>query len=300
MNRLRPLLLLLLVLQIGCGADGGPVGTGIASGISGNVVAVESSSGDAGSSSGVRVSLEENPGLEATTDQDGNFEIEGDFAGAVTVRFTTREYSVAQVVDVPDGATVVMRDLTLRESMVDLPPPTVLGFYGQIAFVDCSGDVPAILVNDRRQNPNQILVRLNANTDIVRGDGQTLSCSDLSAGNAVAIQGALFVREHAMLAVTVTVGPPPPGTPSPVRDLRFRGPVLVINCPQGQLLLNDEQRTRLRLEPGVTHIRTPLNQSLRCVDLRIGDTVAGLGTITTRRPGVITAKEIIRQAAASQ
>lgn len=299
MKPLRVLLLFALCLQIGCGSDGGPVGTGIASGISGNVVAVESSTGGA-STSGVRVTVGGENGVEATTDEDGNFEVTGDFAGPVAVRFTTPEYSSEEVVDVPDGATVVMRDVTLREGEIELPPPTVLGFYGQITLVDCSGDTQTILVNDRRAMPNQILVRINANTDIARGSGEPLTCRQLSVGNAVAIQGALLLRERTMLAITITVGPPPPGTAPPVRDLRFRGPILVINCPQGQLLLNDEQRTRLRLEPGVTQIRNAQNQLLRCVDLHPGDTIAGVGEITTRRPGVIIAREILRQATASQ
>jgi len=297
MRRALPLFLLAVALLPGC-SDGGPVGTGIASGISGNIVSVESASG-AGSTSGVRVSVDSDSSFETTTDAEGNFELTGELSGEVAVRFTTPEYSAEQLIDVPEGSSVLLRDLTLRAGMVDLPPPTVLGFIGQIVLVDCLSDRPSLLVNDRRATPHQLLVRIDANTDIARGNGEALTCSNINVGTTVAIQGALNLRERTMVAVTITVGPPPPGTPSPVRELRFRGPILVINCAQGQLLLNDEQRTRLRLEPGVTRLRDPQNQTLPCASLRPGDIVAGVGEVTTRRPGVITAKEVTRQMIAS-
>ncbi len=299
-RRVQTACLLALLFHMGCSADGGPVGSGIASGISGNIVAVESESGANASTEGVRIRVEDGSGLETTSDEDGNFELSGEFSGEVRVRFVTPEYSTEQVLDVPQGSTILMRDLMVRMGMLQMPPPSVLGFFGQVVMVDCSGDSPTLLINDRRPMPTQILVRLDDNTEIVRGDGSPQTCANLEVGKAVAIQGALNLAERTMLAVTITLNPPPPGMASPIRDIRFRGPILVINCPQGQLLLNDEQRTRLRLEPGLTRIHDPQNQPIPCAALRAGDTVAGIGEVSTRRPGVITAKDLVRLEIASQ
>jgi len=295
MNLLRLGALLLGCCLAGCAADGGPVGTGLTSGLSGNVIDVESTAEDGASAAGVVVTIDERPGMRAVTDSEGNFELRGDLAGSATVRFTTREFSVAQLVDIPDGATLLMRDIALSRERVQLPAPTVLGFYGQLAMIDCRGDSPTLLVDDRRHMPNQLLVRLDADSDLVRGDGTAIRCSDLVPGGSVAVQGSLRLNDRTILAVIVVVEPPPPGHVPPVREIRFRGPVLLVNCPQGQLLLRDEARTRLRIEPATTRIRSAQGTALRCADLAVGDTVAGVGEVTTRRPGVITATEIVRQ-----
>lgn len=295
MNMLRWGLLLLAGCMAGCAADGGPVGTGLSSGLSGNVVGVESPSGDAGSTAGIVVSIDGRPAARTVTDGEGNFELSGDLSGSATVRFTTREYSVTQQVDIPEGAALLMRDITLTRERLDLPAPTVLGFYGQLALVDCDGDEATLLVNDRRVMPNQLLVRVGEEADLVRGNGAALTCNELTVGANVAVQGAVRLSDRSILALVVVIEPPAPGNTPPVREIRFRGPVLLVNCPQGQLLLRDEARTRLRIEPADTAIRTPQGQMLRCIDLQPGDTVSGVGEVTTRRPGVITAREIVRQ-----
>ncbi|HVM97621.1 MAG TPA: hypothetical protein VMT89_14600 [Candidatus Acidoferrales bacterium] len=300
MTRL-PLLVTLAVAAavfVGC-SDGGPVGTGIsgASGISGNVVSVDTGSGAGGAAAvglKVRVSIDEVPGLETETDADGNFAIDGDFSGAVTVRFTAADVSVAQQFDVPDQSNLVLEDVAITRRGITVDTVRLLGFYGQVSFVDCTDGT--ILVNDRRRVANQFMVQLSSGTALSRGNGQTLACADISPGNFVAVEGVVRFAQHVIEAVTLIVGLPPPGTPPPQIEIAFHGRAVVINCPGGMALLDDPTigRTRLRLSSD-TIISNGNQQRIRCQDIAVGDVVSGRGTINTRRPGVVDARILTAQ-----
>lgn len=288
MTRLRYACLCLLVLMLGC-ADGGPVGTGISSlsGISGNVVSVDAANGGGGAVAGVRVSIDEAPGLETVTDAGGNFELSGNFAGAVTLRFRTGGITATEQVDVPDDSNVVLQDIVVRRGTVQIETVRVLGFFGQVALVDC--DARLLLVNDRRAVPNQFLVRITEDTVLIRGDGRALRCTDIDAGNSVAVEGAVRFVDRTIAAFTLTVGPAPPGSRPPILEVRIRGRAAVISCAGGMLLLEDPAtgRTRLRLseQTAITRNGAPI----ACDAILLGDQVEGRGTINVRRPEVVEA-----------
>ncbi|MBI3782353.1 MAG: hypothetical protein HY270_03020 [Deltaproteobacteria bacterium] len=296
MSRLHSLLLLALAAACiaGC-ADGGPVGTGISStsGISGNVVAVDTgTNGGAALGVDVRVSIDEVPGLETATDADGNFELSGDFAGLVTLRFSANGLSAAQQFDIPEASNLVLEDVVVSRRGISVDTVRLLGFYGQVSLVDCTDGT--VLVNDRRTAVNQFMVHLSQGTVLTRGNGQALKCADISPGNFVAVEGVIRFAQHVIEAVTLTVGPPRPGTTPPEIEIAFRGRAVVINCGGGMLLLDDPTvgRTRLRLSAD-TIIGNGNQQRIACQDIAVCDSVEGRGTINTRRPGVVDAKLLV-------
>lgn len=292
MTRLRSIALCLLLVLAGC-ADGGPVGTGISSlsGISGNVVAVDDT-GTTSAAPGVRVSIDQAPGLESVTDSEGNFDLSGDFAGPVTLRFRTDSLTATQTLEVPDNSNLVLQDVVVSPGQVRFEAARVLGFFGQVAMVDCTDGT--MLVNDRRQVSNQFLVRLTEDTVLVRGDGKAVACADISPGNRVAIEGAVRFVDRTITAFTVTVGPPPPGERPPVSQVRFHGRVAVVSCQGEMLLLSDPTtgRTRLRLTAQTT-IVGPTGMPLTCDMIQIGDRADGGGTINVRRPEVVEAQTLV-------
>jgi hypothetical protein len=298
MKRVPWILLLLLAALAGC-ADGGPVGTGIsgASAISGNVVEVNAGGGGGGGLGvPVRVSIDEVPGLETTTDEEGNFELSGNFAGSLTVRFTAPDVTAARQFDVPDESNLVLQDVVVSRGGVAVDTVRLLGFYGQITLVDCADRI--VLVNDRRPVANQFLVRLSDDTVLGRGDGRAIRCADISPGNLVAIEGAIRFADRTIEAVTLTVGPPRPGQKPPIIELRFRGRAVLVACAGGMLLLDDPNvgRTRLRLAAD-TMIVDAAQQPIGCAAIHVGDFIQGRGLINTRRPGVVDARFLTVQPA---
>ena len=289
MKPVHTLGLVLLAALLGC-ADGGPVGSGISSlsAISGNVIADDMSGAGNGAAVGtpVRVTIDEVPNLSTSTDADGSFELSGDLPGTVTVRFTTAAVNFPVLVDVPDGSNVVMENVVISRQVVETV--RVLGFFGQVAMVDCADGT--LLVYDRRVSANQFLVRLSPDTVLARASGAAVQCQDINTGNLIAVQGTLRLSDRTIDAVTVTLGPPPPGTPPPVVDIRFHGRAAVINCPGGILLLTDPivGRTRVKLT-AQTVIANAAGERIQCEGIHAGDSVVGHGLITLRKPGVVEA-----------
>jgi hypothetical protein len=166
----------------------------------------------------------------------------------------------------------------------------VLGFFGQVAVVDC--DDRLLLVDDRRAAPNQFLVRLTEDTALIRGDGRPVRCSDVTVGSSVAVEGAVRLNDRTIAAFTLTLGPPPPGNRPPVLEVRIRGRAAVISCAGGMLLLEDPAtgRTRVRLSAQTPILRN--GEPVACAALQIGDQVEGRGTINVRRPEVVEALQL--------
>ena len=91
------------------------------------------------------------------------------------------------------------------------------------------------------------------------------------------------------------LGPPRPGNPAPIQEVRLRGLITLVNCTSGMLLVEDgSNRTRLRLVP-TTVILNELGQRIGCAGLMRNDSIEGSGLINTRRPGVIEAKTLRRR-----
>ena len=296
MKRIRWLWLLLCVGIVGC-ADGGPVGTGIASSsISGTVTMVDTSArSTAALAQSVHVNVVEIPSIEDTTDADGNFALVGNFSGPVTLRFTANQVSATtEPIDVPLGADVVLDDVEVHPDAVQFSKPQVRRFFGRIALVDCSVDVPGaaeILADDRKPTTtDQFLIRLSADTVIIRGNGTALQCSDLKARNSVAIEGVIQ-PDHTIGAIVVVVGPPPPTQPQPVVELRFAGTVNVVNCDSGLIQLSDDVAGATRLHLSNNSVLVDANmQPTTCDSIAVGGRLQGRGL----KAGRMTAIDVVR------
>ena len=296
MKRVGWLWLLLWVGVVGC-ADGGPVGTGIASSsISGTVTEVDTSArSTAALTQAVHVSVVEMPSIEDTTDADGNFALVGNFSGPVTLRFTTNQVSATTApIDVPLGADVVLDDVQVHPNAVQFSKPQLRRFFGRIALVDCSVDVPGaaeILADDRKPaTTNQFLIRLSADTVIIRGDGAVLQCSDLKARDSIAIEGVIQ-PDRTIGAIVAVVAPPPPAQPQPVVELRFAGAVNVVNCDSGLVQLSDDVAGATRLHLVDSSVLVDSNmQPTTCDSITVGSRLRGRGL----RAGRMTAIEVVR------
>jgi len=296
--------LLLLAAIAGCSggggfaADGGPIGTGITASVAGNVVAVVASSDIEQATPlalpEVDVSIDEAPGVATTTDAEGNFALDGDFAGEVTVRFRSGDVEATQVVDVPAGALVVLADVVVSPGRIEAEAGRQVGFLGRVLEADCAGGV--LLVEDERREPRQFLVQLIDDTRIVRRDGSAASCADAATGERIAIDGVFAPDSGAgsdVTALSITIGAERGARPDVVEDVPFAGFAAVVRCREGTLIVaDDEQRTRLRV--GADTIVTDRSGAmLVCGDIAVGDRVAGLGRLRVRQAGPIAATRIV-------
>jgi hypothetical protein len=284
-------LLTFTTILVACASDGGPSGTGIATSIAGNVVEVELL-GREGQTTGdsVQVTIDELPGIEDETNEQGDFELVGDFSGVLTLRFTKLGVSAGQRLDVPVGSRIVLEDVAFGQHRVRVGSARQLGFFGTVAFVDCeAGD---LLVDDRAPSRNQFLVRLVPRTIIVNGEGDLASCAALEVGRQLAIEGAIRLTEGSIEALTINIDPPKPGEPSPVVETSFAGTVRLINCQSGMINIEAETGSiRLRITEQ-SELLDADEQPIECTGITAGDVVDGTGLIRVRRPEVIDVLEL--------
>ncbi len=184
MMRINAVLGLLLAAALaacgGANVDGGPIGTGITTSVVGNVVAVAGDGTTTDELPPITVSLDEVPEVTATTDGEGNFALDGGFAGALTLRFRTAGVDAALPVDVPAGAVLVLSGIVLSPSSVEAEAGRQLGFVGRVTHVDCAAGV--LDVEDRREPPRVFRVELLPETLVQRRGGAPASCADVAAG----------------------------------------------------------------------------------------------------------------------
>lgn len=283
--------------------DGGPVGTGITTSVVGNVIDVSQASALATTATAaseadaiaalppVVVSIDEVPGLESPIDAEGNFALDGDFAGAVTLRFATPGFSVTQPLEVPSGSVLVLADVELSPAGVEAQAGRQIGFVGRVVRADCAAAL--LLVADQHDASRQFRVALLPETSIERRDGGAASCTDIAARDRIAIDGA--VRLDGVPGVTALriVLAADPAPPDPVREVPFLGRVAAIDCARGAATLAGEAgRTRLAISAATT-ITLRDGTPLGCDQVRLGDVAAGLGRVTLRRPGVVAATSIV-------
>jgi hypothetical protein len=276
---------------VGCAADGGPTGTGISTLIRGNVIAVESSTGTSDpNTTAVRVTIDEMPGIEDTTNAAGDFDLSGTFSGLLIVRFTAVDVSATQALDVPAGSEIVLSDVVVGPRAIRLRAARQMGFLGSIALVDCeAGD---LLIDDRAPRKNQFLVRLVPDTILVDGDANAVACSALKTGSPVAIEGVIRLAERTIEAITVTIDPPQPGEPSPLAQTSFSGTIMLVNCESGMAQLDGPTgAVRLRFS-GESNLLDAEGQPIECTAIEPGDAVEGAGNIRVRRPEVVDVTEM--------
>jgi hypothetical protein len=301
-KRIGALALLLLSLTVaGCASssDGGPVGSGIsASMVSGNIVAIGSPSPSRyqGQNAGatlepVLVSIDEAPTVIGETDADGNFLLSGAFSGQVTVRFSTAEFSAVLPLNVPLGSVVVLQDVVIRPSSVQIGSALQLSFSGTVAATDCDSKV--LVVNDRKPTPDDFLVWLSVDTSIIDASGEALACATLQEGQSLCVQGAINVSSSWTTALAIEVEPSAQCTPKQFEEIRVLGTIHIVNCGSGMISLDGPTGTsRVLLSPSTVLEGATDQQPLTCQDLSVGDTLDGQGLINIRNPGVIDAETL--------
>lgn len=298
---------------VGLGIDGGPVGTGITASVVGNVVAVEdptttgapddlaslasTTSTDGAlappaSVGGIEVELVEFPEINTTTDGDGNFSLDGAFAGAVTLRFRTRDLEAEQPLDVPSGGVVVLSDIQLEQDGITAEAGRQLAAEGEVREIDC--DAGRLEIQGRRQE--RIRVTLIEETEFVR-DGAAASCQDVRRRDEVSVEGLLDdIRGSDVTALVVTLSPDASAPPPIERRVAFLGNIVSIDCAERRLSLHDGTHlVRLRLLEG-TILRSREGGNVSCDDLDLGDRMSGAGILNLRQPGLARAQLLVRSA----
>jgi hypothetical protein len=307
-GRLSGRLLPLLALALGalaCGgvaADGGPVGTGITASVVGNVAVVEDSlatieaaTADVGSPAasiaGVEVSIDEFSEVAATTDEEGNFALDGAFSGSLTLRFRTPSFEAAQALEVPSGAVVVLSDIELGPGSVDVEAGRQLGFFAEVTSVDCTAGF--LLVRDQRRPGDPFTVEILPETAFVRDDAEA-ACQEIAAGSTIAIEGLLdALGDRAITALVIELDPPARPMPEPIRVVAFYGRIAVRDCDAGVLVIDDgRHRGRAHLVRS-TVITDREGNALSCEDIELDDGVIGEGRLDLRRPAVVEALRLV-------
>jgi hypothetical protein len=245
----------------------------------------------------VEVSIDEAPGVETTTDTEGNFELDGDFSGPVTLRFRTPTFEVVQPLAIPTGAVVVLADVELRPDGVELQAGRQLGFVGRVQSADCAGGT--LIVADRRRAGEPFVVALLPETAFQDRSGAPIACETIEPGAEVGIDGLIaMLGDRDLTALTVTVEPEPETSPRPEREVAFVGRVVTRRCEADRVVIDDGlHRSRLRLSAS-TSIRGPDGEAIACADVRLGDRIVGRGLLRLRMPGLIDVEllQVVRSA----
>lgn len=305
---LAPWLLVGVALcSLGCGADGGPVGTGIVqASIVGNVVDVSqiASLASAAASAGtpfqtelppVEVSIDGRPGVATLTDQNGAFDLTGDVAGDVTLRFTTEDLSVTTELSVPADSIVSLTDVELSPAGVEVQAVRQLDFVGTVREADCAAG--SLLVDDLSGRPFEI--GLSAATTYEDDDGNAVACPAIAPGGRIAIDGIVDPDQPGtVIALRIVVGPVPSTPLEGPRAVPFFGFAVAVDCSgdgrRGRLALEDDTfgRTGVVIRAD-TSITRPDSTEITCDRIRVGDQVGGLGTWAKLFPGEIRADRML-------
>ncbi len=316
--RLRALLAWAALVVVGCGGagglgitDGGPVGTGISASVVGNVVAVEDSDafgdtasvalvsaatsdpgiGDLAALDDIEVSLDEFPDVSTSTDADGNFNLDGEFSGALTLRFRTDGLDVLQPIEVPTGGVVVLSDILLDEAGVTTEAGRPLDLVGRVRSIDCGAGT--MLVEDR--DDKRFDVTLIEETEYVRGSADA-ECVDVRENDTVSVDGLQGELERRSLtALSIEIDPDDSRPPRLERQVAVRGDLVAAHCdssPERVVIDDGEQLIRIAV-PADARIRTMQGRPLACGDLALGDRVTGQGILDLRQPGFLVGQTLI-------
>jgi hypothetical protein len=311
----RLLWLLACVALAGCASEGGVTGTGV-SAISGNVVLVSAQSAPAAAPIlpfPIRVTIAEFPGIADTTDADGTFQLEGAFAGAVTLQFANAADG-AEIgplpLEVPAGSQTVLENIEIHTTA---PPPDrvrpaavrLFDVFGRVDLVECNADgTGTLLVTDDGRPPRQFMMSLTADTDITTSGGEPLTCADIHRRGSVRVEGLLRRAEQTIDALVVVVGPARPPHPGPgPRPERARGVIVDVSCERGLVVfeqrgVGEPVRRVLRLtEHTEFRCAADVTATCDCGAVVAGDPIAVTGTISPAQPGQIQAEVVFLGAA---
>ncbi|MFP6662615.1 MAG: hypothetical protein VCC00_00225 [Deltaproteobacteria bacterium] len=296
-------LLLALVLS-GCGlADGGPIGTGIIASVSGNVVEAEgvlqiADTDDAALGtilvqSGIVVSIDEVPGAETTTDAEGTFVLEGEFAGALTLRFRTADLDATEAIDVPAGAALILSSIEIRGDEISTDGVRTLNVLGQVARIDCDGGE---LILIERQQERRITVLLDAETVFVAAsDGREVACSALTLDTNIAVGGTPERGSPTIHADLIRLDPNSGDKRPPEREeVRFHGVILQRDCSLPGIRIRIPNRDDI-FRIGFTEatlLRNRGHEEIPCRALEVGTIITGMGFVDLARPAITIAEVV--------
>lgn len=295
-------LLILATNVIGCTStsEGGIVGSGISS-IQGNIVEVEAAaearaataSGADGGAAGaplpvVVVSVDESAGSETTTDAAGEFRLEGDFAGTITIRFRDIADDTTLgtfVIEIGAGATVVLSDIEIRadlpdDARVQVRPPLQINLFGRVTARDC--EAGRLEIVDESPARNHFVLRVRDDSEIVNADDSAeVSCDRIRIDDRVTVVEGIVDRDEGLIeAIKLRVQPVDP-VPPPVVRVRRRGIVVRTACARGfvhfqDTVPNDLVSARLTGDTAITC--GPASRPCRCEDIAFGDMIDVVGT----------------------
>jgi hypothetical protein len=230
-------------------------------------------------SSGIRVLVHS---LSASTDQNGSFVINGAGAGLSTVTFEQNGQTFTLQVTVPDGSTVVLRDIALGADGEARPGQIDTYLRGTIGGASCATTPETLTVALTNQS---VTVDLDANTRIKGTDSAPVStCDDLAnaVGQNVRVE-AITQSDGTLLAERVKVGSG--GAIDPANEIGFRGTVSATSCPTSFTLERGDGSSVTVNLTGTTE----LEDGATCESLS-GEHVKVRGTLET--DGSVTASEV--------
>lgn len=294
----------------GCGSEGGVTGTGISSSVAGNVSQVSNSVSPAGAPLpyAIRVSIDEFPGVETTTDTDGRFALAGGFSGRLTLTFANASSGAAigsLPLEVPAGSETVLENIEIRTSAPvgeRVLPAAVrqFGVFGRVETIECAEDgAGTLLVSDHGRPARQYLVTLTDETVITARDGEPRRCADLQPRAAVQVDGFVRRTDQTLVAAGVVIAAVRPLGPPGPRAERIRGVVRAVACARG--VLEVEQRNageplqRIIALTDDTDILCAADAPAPCAcdAIRDGSPITVGGLIFPDRPGVVVAQTVI-------
>ena len=220
-------------------------------------------------------------GLQSMTDSTGSFSISGASSGTPTITFSNGSQTFTVTLDVPEGSTVVMRDVELTSDGKAHPGQIDTYLRGTVESASCSTTPQTLTVKLTNQS---VTVDLGSSTKI-KGTSATpaSTCADLAnaVGSPVKVD-AVTQSDGSLLAERIKLRN---NTPDPTNEIGLRGPVTATNCPSSFTLGRpDGQSVTVNLTSS-----TELEDGATCADLD-GVHVKVKGTLES--DGSVTASEV--------
>jgi hypothetical protein len=215
-------------------------------------------------------------------------------AGNVTLRFETDGLNVATQLSVPADSIVSLSDIELSPEGVEVQSARQLDFVGNVRAADCAGGT--LLVDDLASNPFGI--ELVEETIFSAEDGTPVDCSAAAPGTRIAIDGIVVPGERGrVVALRIVVDPVPNAPLEGPRSLVVFGLAVAVTCNAdgvtGRIAVQETLgRTRLRIARDTSIMRSD-RTVIGCGDVRLGDQVAGVGTLAPENPGEIRADRLV-------
>ena len=178
-------------INFGNNSNSSSTGTGSDS-VEGTITSISNVS----STSGITVQATDSSNtFTATTDNNGFFEIQGDFSGSsMQLEFLDQSNNLLATTSVSifPGIQINLGNITITDGTVSLSNGITVTFDGDISENNCSGGSGTITVT---AGDTDVIVQVSTSTTIMGSNNNTtLSCGDLSSGT-VTVTGTLLTGD---------------------------------------------------------------------------------------------------------